>query len=47
MRIRAVQPSHRGREHGVVNQVVASIRETIGPVAAFKPAVVVDHLPRT
>jgi len=31
----------------VVSEVVASIRETIGPVAAFKSAVVVDRLPKT
>jgi propionyl-CoA synthetase len=31
----------------VVSEVIASIRETIGPVAAFKSAVVVDRLPKT
>jgi len=31
----------------VVREVIASIRETIGPVAAFKSAVVVDRLPKT
>jgi hypothetical protein len=30
----------------VVSQVVASIRKTIGPIAAFKSAVVVDRLPK-
>jgi propionyl-CoA synthetase len=31
----------------VVSDVIASVRETIGPVAAFKSAVVVDRLPKT
>jgi len=31
----------------VVSEVIASVRETIGPVAAFKSAVVVDRLPKT
>jgi len=31
----------------VVSDVVASVRDTIGPVAAFKSAVVVDRLPKT
>ncbi|MBP7683926.1 MAG: propionyl-CoA synthetase [Deltaproteobacteria bacterium] len=31
----------------VVQQVVAAVRETIGPVAAFKDAVVVQRLPKT
>ncbi len=31
----------------VVKQVVAAVRETIGPVAAFKDAVVVQRLPKT
>ena len=31
----------------IVSEVVASIRESIGPVAAFKSAVVVDRLPKT
>jgi acyl-coenzyme A synthetase/AMP-(fatty) acid ligase len=31
----------------VVSQVVASIREIIGPIAAFKVAVVMDRLPKT
>ena len=31
----------------IVAEVVASIRSTIGPVAAFKSAVVVDRLPKT
>ena len=31
----------------VVSEVIASIRKTIGPVAAFKSAVVVDRLPKT
>ena len=36
------------RDHGdVVNEVVKLVREKIGPVAAFKLAVVVDRLPKT
>jgi len=31
----------------VVAEVVAAVREAIGPVAAFKSAVVVDRLPKT
>ncbi len=31
----------------VVSDVVAAVREQIGPVAAFKKAVVVDRLPKT
>ncbi|MGI9586353.1 MAG: propionyl-CoA synthetase [Acidimicrobiia bacterium] len=31
----------------VVAEVIASVRESIGPVAAFKSAVVVDRLPKT
>ena len=31
----------------VVKQVVAAVRDTIGPVAAFKDAVVVQRLPKT
>jgi len=31
----------------VVSEIIASVRETIGPVAAFKSAVVVDRLPKT
>ncbi len=37
-----------GRDHGeVVAEVVKLVREKIGPVAAFKLAVVVDRLPKT
>ncbi|UWQ30851.1 MULTISPECIES: propionate-CoA ligase PrpE [unclassified Leisingera] len=37
-----------GRDHGeVVAEVVKRVREKIGPVAAFKLAVVVDRLPKT
>jgi propionyl-CoA synthetase len=37
-----------GRDHGeVVAEVVKLVREKIGPVAAFKQAVVVDRLPKT
>jgi len=32
---------------GVVTDVVAAVRQQIGPVAAFKSAVVVDRLPKT
>ena len=36
------------RDHGeVVKEVVKLVREKIGPVAAFKLAVVVDRLPKT
>ena len=36
------------RDHdGVVEDVVAAVREQIGPVASFKQAVVVDRLPKT
>ena len=36
------------REHGeVIKEVVKLVREKIGPVAAFKLAVVVDRLPKT
>ena len=36
------------REHGdIVTEVVARVREQIGPVAAFKTATVVDRLPKT
>jgi propionyl-CoA synthetase len=36
------------RAHGlIVNEVVALVREKIGPVAAFKQAVVVKRLPKT
>lgn len=36
------------RDHGdVVQEVVKMVREKIGPVAAFKLAVVVDRLPKT
>ncbi|MEE8330580.1 MAG: propionyl-CoA synthetase [Acidimicrobiia bacterium] len=34
-------------EDEVVSDVVASVRERIGPVASFKSAVVVDRLPKT
>lgn len=39
-----------GAESGddeVVDEVIAAVRQTIGPVAAFKSAVVVDRLPKT
>ncbi len=37
-----------GREHAdVVGEIVKLVREKIGPVAAFKLAVVVDRLPKT
>ena len=36
-----------GEEDEVVGDVVASVRERIGPVASFKSAVVVDRLPKT
>ncbi len=36
-----------GEEDEVVSDVVASVRERIGPVASFKSAVVVDRLPKT
>ncbi|UWQ35005.1 propionate-CoA ligase PrpE [Leisingera sp. M527] len=37
-----------GRDHGeVVAEVVKRVREKIGPVAAFKLALVVDRLPKT
>jgi len=36
-----------GENHEIVNDVVASVRSQIGPVAAFKSAVVVDRLPKT
>ena len=40
--------SGSGRAHeDVVREVVALVREKIGPVAAFKLAVVVDRLPKT
>jgi propionyl-CoA synthetase len=40
--------SNAGRDHGeVVAEVVRLVREKIGPVAAFKLAVVVDRLPKT
>ena len=36
------------RDHGdIVAEVVAMVRDKIGPVAAFKRAVVVDRLPKT
>ncbi len=36
------------REHGeIVTEVVARVRDQIGPVAAFKTATVVDRLPKT
>ena len=36
------------RDHGdIVAEVVAMVRDKIGPVAAFKQAVVVDRLPKT
>jgi len=31
----------------IIKEVVASVRERIGPVAAFKTATVVDRLPKT
>lgn len=31
----------------MIKQVVAAVRDTIGPVAAFKDAVVVQRLPKT
>ncbi len=34
-------------DHVVVSDVVAAVRRQIGPVAAFKSAVVVDRLPKT
>jgi propionyl-CoA synthetase len=34
-------------DHQIVAEVVAMVRERIGPVAAFKTAVVVDRLPKT
>jgi propionyl-CoA synthetase len=36
-----------GEDDEVVSDVVASVRERIGPVASFKAAVVVDRLPKT
>ena len=37
-----------GRDHGdIVREVVQRVRETIGPVAAFKTATVVQRLPKT
>jgi propionyl-CoA synthetase len=36
-----------GEEEEVVSDVIASVREKIGPVASFKSAVVVDRLPKT
>ena len=40
--------SGANRDHGeVVSEVVKLVREKIGPVAAFKLAVVVDRLPKT
>ncbi|MDH5749784.1 MAG: AMP-binding protein, partial [Rhodospirillales bacterium] len=36
-----------GKHGDIVNDVVAMVREKIGPVAAFKQAVVVDRLPKT
>jgi len=36
-----------GENHEIVQDVVAAVREQIGPVAAFKSAVVVDRLPKT
>jgi propionyl-CoA synthetase len=37
-----------GRDHDeVAQEVVKMVREKIGPVAAFKLAVVVDRLPKT
>ncbi len=36
------------RDHGeIVKEVVQMVRDRIGPVAAFKVAVVVEHLPKT
>jgi len=34
-------------EDAIVPELVARVRETIGPVAAFKRACVVDRLPKT
>jgi propionyl-CoA synthetase len=39
-----VQPD---REHGIVQETITMIRERIGPVAAFKNAIVVKRLPKT
>jgi propionyl-CoA synthetase len=36
-----------GETDEVIRDVVAAVREQIGPVAAFKSAVVVDRLPKT
>ncbi len=36
-----------GNEHEVVKQVVQMVRDRIGPVAAFKQAIVVKRLPKT
>lgn len=40
--------SHCTRDqHDVLMECVASVRERIGPVAAFKEAVIVERLPKT
>jgi propionyl-CoA synthetase len=35
------------RRPGIIREVVALVRERIGPVAAFKAAAIVDRLPKT
>jgi len=35
------------RETGIAQEVVSMVRERIGPVAAFKTAIVVKRLPKT
>ena len=37
----------KGAPAEVVREVIQSVRERIGPVAAFKQAIVVDRLPKT
>jgi propionyl-CoA synthetase len=37
----------RDRENAIANDVVQMVRERIGPVAAFKTAIVVKRLPKT
>ena len=43
----ASSPESTGRKDEIVSECVSLVREHIGPVAAFRKALVVDRLPKT
>lgn len=42
-----IETDSKSEEKDIVDKVVALVRESIGPVAAFRQAVVVNKLPKT